>query len=118
MLRREEQKRVSLMLAPSLLLLLLLLSTGDGKPHTAPEDQPDLSGERAHLLEAVKTGILSSLGMDEEPRVAHRASEEELREMYQLYWDKLAEMRSNSSQAEREASTVLSPVTGEMFEHF
>lgn len=101
-----------------LLLLLLLFSTGDGKPHTAPEEQPDLNRERAQLLEAVKTGILSSLGMNEEPRVAHRASEEELRQMYRLYWDKLSEMRGNSSQAEREVSTVLSPVTGEVFGHF
>lgn len=101
-----------------MLPLLLIFSTGDGKPHTAPEEQPDLSRERTQLLEAVKTGILSSLGMDEEPRVGHRASEEELREMYRLYWDKLTEMRGNSSQAEREASIVLSPVTGEVFRHF
>lgn len=120
MLTREEQKRVSLLLPllPQLLLLLLLFSTGDGKPHAAPEEQPDSSREGAQLLEAVKTGILRSLGMDEEPRVAHRASEEELREMYRLYWDKLTEMRGNSSQTKREESTVFSPVSGETFGHF
>lgn len=113
MLRLKEQRGVSFV--P---LLLLLFSTGDGKPHTTPKEEPVVSSEGAQLLEALKTGILSSLGMEEEPQVAHRASEEELREMYQLYWDKLTEMRGNSSQAVRGASSFLSPVTGEMFGHF
>lgn len=112
MLRLKEQRGVSFL--PLLLLLLLLLSTGDGKPHMAPGEEPGVSSEGAQLLEALKTGILSSLGMDEEPRGAHRASEEELREMYRLYWDKLTEMRGNSSQPVREASSVLSPVTVEL----
>lgn len=114
MLRLKEQRGVSFL--P--LLLLLLLSTGDGKPHMAPGEEPGVSSEGAQLLETVKTGILSSLGMDEEPRGAHRASDDELREMYRLYRDKLTEMRGNSSKVVREASSVLSPVTGEMFGHF
>lgn len=65
-------------------------------------------------------GILGSLGMDEEPRPAQKASEQELRKMYQLYREKLREIQGNSSQPTRETlrstmSTVLFPTTGEIF---
>lgn len=104
-----------------LLLLLLLVSSAESKPHVAREGAPGVDSERIQLLEAVKKGILSSLGMDVEPRLTQRASEEELRDMYRLYSDTLREMRGNSSQGvkatrQNTTSTVLSPVTGEIFE--
>lgn len=96
----------------TLLLLASLPGPGQSRPHTARD---------VLLLEAVKTGILSSLGVDKEPRPIIRASEEELREMYQLYKEKLREMRGNSSQTVRESSqstvsTVLFPASGKVFE--
>lgn len=104
-----------------LLLLLLLVSSGESKPHMTHEGASGVDSERIQLLEAVKKGILSSLGMDAEPRLTQRASEEELRDMYRLYSDTLREMRGNSSQGVRgtrlnTTSTVISPVTGEIFE--
>lgn len=104
-----------------LLLLLLLISSGQSKPHMTHEGAPEVDSERIQLLEAVKKGILSSLGMDAEPRLTQRASEEELRDMYRLYSDTLRGMRGNSSQGARATrqnttSTVISPVTGEIFE--
>lgn len=104
----------------TLLLLVSYSSSGESRPHEAHEGAPDVDGQRVQLLEAVKMGILSSLGMDGQPRPTQKASEEELRNMYQLYREKLREMRSNSSQMLRETwqytmSTVLFPVTGEMF---
>ncbi|KAI3375082.1 hypothetical protein L3Q82_021604, partial [Scortum barcoo] len=104
-----------------LLLLATLSSLGDSRPHVANERAPDADGtdgRRVLVLEAVKTGILSSLGMDREPRPTQRASKEELREMYQLYREKLAEMRGNSSQTMKETSqstvfSVLFPTTVE-----
>ncbi|KAG7227222.1 hypothetical protein INR49_014022 [Caranx melampygus] len=63
-------------------------------------------------------GILSSLGMDREPRPTQKARVQELRKMHQLYREKLREMRGNSSQMLRETwqakvSTVLFPATVE-----
>ncbi|XP_059201196.1 inhibin beta C chain [Centropristis striata] len=103
----------------TLLLLVSLSSSGESRPHEARQGTPDVDrtdSQRVLLLEAVKTGILSSLGMDEAPRPTKRASEEELRGMYQLYREKLREMRRNSSQPMTETwqstmSTVLIPVT-------
>lgn len=97
-------------------LLLLVLSSGESRPH---RDAPDVDGQRILVMEAVKMGILSSLGMDREPRPAQKASEEELRKMYQLYRERLREMRGNTSQTIEETwqsnmSTVLFPATGEM----
>lgn len=83
----------------------------------AQEGATDVDRQRAQLLEAVKTGILGSLGLDKEPRPTQNASEEELRNMYQHYREKLREMRGNSSQMMSETwqnTTVLFPVTGEV----
>lgn len=105
----------------SLLLLLVSLSgSGESRPQAARGGSPDegrTHSQRALLLEAVKTGILGSLGMDREPRPTRKASEEELRGMYQLYREKVREMRGNSSQLMKESqqstvSTVLFPATG------
>ncbi|XP_008284584.1 growth/differentiation factor 15 [Stegastes partitus] len=108
-----------LLLPPVSCMLLLLVSTsGEGRPHVAQEGTPRANGvdsRRVLLLEAVKSGILSSLGLDREPRPTRKASELELAKMYQLYREKLREMRGNSSQPAEEAwtssvSTVLFPV--------
>lgn len=57
-------------------------------------------------------GILGSMGMEEEPRLITKASEEELRTMYQLYRETLREMRGNSSSTMGETiSAVLFPAT-------
>ncbi|XP_070775763.1 growth/differentiation factor 15 [Enoplosus armatus] len=98
----------------TLLLLVSFSSSGESRPHVAQEGAPDIDrtdSQRVQLLEAMKMGILSSLGMDREPRPTQKASEEELRKMHQLYGEKLTEMRSNSSQVMREMSTVLFPAT-------
>ncbi|XP_069562129.1 growth/differentiation factor 8 [Brachyistius frenatus] len=102
----------------TLLLLLLISTSGESRPHVAHEGTPDagrMDSRKVLLLEAVKTGILSSLGMDREPRPTRKASEQELRQMYQLYREQMREMRRNSSQSLRETqqsvmSTVLFPV--------
>lgn len=78
-------------LAPCLLLVLLVCPA---------RGQPAVDQE---LLEAVKAGILSSLGLEEEPRPAQEASEEELRRVYRSYWEMLREMGGNSSQVLAEA---------------
>lgn len=68
--------------------------------------------QRVLVLEGVKAGILSLLGMKREPRLTHKASEEELRRMYTLYREKMREMRGNTSDTMRETmSTVLFPAT-------
>ncbi|XP_070829399.1 inhibin beta C chain [Chaetodon trifascialis] len=103
----------------TLLLLISLSSSGESRPHVAHEGAPDVGGtdsQRVLLLEAVKTGILNLLGIDKEPRPTKKASKEELRTMYQLYREKLREMRGNSSQTLKETrqssmSTVLFPAT-------
>nr|XP_019961971.1 PREDICTED: inhibin beta C chain-like [Paralichthys olivaceus] len=108
-------------LSYTLLLLLSLSSPGESRPHMAHRGAPDMDrtdSQRALLLEAVKTGILSSLGMDREPRATQKASGPELREMFHLYREKLREMRGNSSQPMSETwqstiSTVLFPSTVE-----
>jgi len=88
--------------------------------HEGTPDADRTHSERVLLLEAVKTGILGSLGMDREPRPTRKASEEEQRRMYQLYREKVREMRGNSSQLMRKTwqstmSTVLFPATGEIY---
>lgn len=106
-----------------LLLLISLSSSGESRPHVVHEGTSDADrrdSQRVLLLEAVKAGILRSLGMDREPGPTQKAMEQELRKMYQLYGEKLREMRGNSSQVMRETwqstiSTVLFPATGEIF---
>ncbi|KAG8014057.1 Growth/differentiation factor 15 [Nibea albiflora] len=104
-----------------LLLLISFSSSGESRPHVARRGALDvdrMDSQRVLLLEAVKTGILSSLGIDREPRPTQKASEEELRKMYQLYREKLREMGGNYSQTMTETwqsskSTVLFPATVE-----
>nr|XP_057923701.1 growth/differentiation factor 8 [Doryrhamphus excisus] len=78
-------------------------SSGEGWPHQAREGTLDVDT----LVEAVKMGILNSLGMDKEPQLTQKVSDEELSRMYQLYWDKLGEMRGNST---RPVGTTMSTV--------
>ncbi|XP_068427692.1 growth/differentiation factor 15 [Clinocottus analis] len=101
-------------------LLASLSSSGESRPHVAHGGAPDVDTANSQtelLLEAVKTGILGSLGLDREPtRPTRKASEEERRRMYQLYGEKVREMRGNSSQLMKETrpsimSTVLFPAT-------
>lgn len=89
-------------LAPCVLLVLLAWP-GEGRPDVATRSMPVADTQRSELLEVVKAEILSSLGMEREPRPARKASEEELRHMYQSYWEKLREMGGNSSQMMVEA---------------
>lgn len=89
-------------LAPCMLLVLLAWPR-EGRPEVAPQSAPVADTQRSELLEVVKAGILSSLGMEREPRPARKASEEELRRMYQSYWEKLREMGGNSSRMMVEA---------------
>lgn len=100
--------RTAYQLAPCLLLVLLAWP-GEGHPNT-----PAMDTQRKELLEAVKAGILSSLGMEQEPRPAQKASEEELRRAYQSYWETLRAMGGNSSQAlaEAEQHSSVHPGTG------
>ncbi|KAM8850323.1 inhibin beta E chain [Spinachia spinachia] len=105
----------------SLLLLGSLCGCGESRPQEAHQGAPGegrAHGHRVLLLEAVKTGILGSLGMDREPRPTREASAEELRRMYRLYEEKVREMRGNSSQLMKDTrqstmSTVLFPETVE-----
>ncbi|XP_063740966.1 growth/differentiation factor 8 isoform X2 [Eleginops maclovinus] len=102
-----------------LMLLVFLSSSGESRPHAAQESSPDVGrvdSQTVLLLEAVKSGILGSLGMEREPTLTQKASEEELTKMYQLYREKIREMRGNSSQPmiENQQSTtftVLFPTT-------
>uniref|UniRef100_UPI0037E81794 inhibin beta C chain n=1 Tax=Semicossyphus pulcher TaxID=241346 RepID=UPI0037E81794 len=122
MLTSHTLLRVSSCTLLLLLILVFLSSSGASRPHTSHEDAPEVGradSQRVLVLEAVKTGILSSLGMEREPRLIQKASEEELRKMYRLYRETLIEMRGNSSntiQETRESnmSTVLFPATVEL----
>ncbi|XP_029930690.1 inhibin beta C chain [Myripristis murdjan] len=101
-----------------MLILIFLSSPGEGRPHTAQEDAPDMESKRVLLLEAVKSGILNSLGMDKAPRPTEKASHHDLRKMYQLYRETLRQLRGNSSHSMQESwhptvSTVLFPATVE-----
>ncbi|KAK7944607.1 hypothetical protein WMY93_000335 [Mugilogobius chulae] len=75
-------------------------------------DEEVSSGDtgKRQVLEALKTGILSSLGMDQPPVVPQKASQEELWEMQALYQEKLSHFGLNSSQ-NNGRSTVLLPRT-------
>lgn len=102
-------------------LLLPTSTTGESQPHVVHTGTPNVDrkdSQKALLLEAVKTGILSSLGMDREPRPTRKASEQELKRMYELYREKIIELRGNSSQPVKKTlqttiTTVLFP--GENF---
>lgn len=99
-------------------MLLLLSSSGESRPRVAHEGPLSRAeNQRVQLVEAVKTGILSSLGMDGEPEPTRRASEQEMRRMFQLYREQLTEMRGNTSQSMKgiSMSTVLLPATGDTF---
>ncbi|KAF7659851.1 hypothetical protein LDENG_00291870 [Lucifuga dentata] len=106
----------------SCMLLLLFLSSGNGRPHVAHKGSPDVDrkdSQEVLLLEAMKTGILTSLSMEKKPRLPKKASDEEVRKMYQLYREKLGELRGNSSQSMHDTqdptmSTVLFPATVEV----
>ncbi|KAJ8277446.1 hypothetical protein GJAV_G00075230 [Gymnothorax javanicus] len=90
------------------LLLSCYFSRVGGRPHWSPV-------ERSLWLEAVKKGILDSLGMDGPPVYHMEPQEEDLRGMYLLYERKLQELRQNHSWAEetqqsvRRTSTILLP---------
>uniref|UniRef100_A0A8C6SK70 TGF-beta family profile domain-containing protein n=1 Tax=Neogobius melanostomus TaxID=47308 RepID=A0A8C6SK70_9GOBI len=64
--------------------------------------------ERRLVLEALKTGILSSLGMDKPPVVQTKATQTELMEMEQLYQEKLSELGLNATRTNW-VSTLLLP---------
>ncbi|KAM6989579.1 growth/differentiation factor 8 [Tautogolabrus adspersus] len=99
----------------TLMIFVFVTSSGESRPHEAHEGAPDVDrkdSQRVMILEAVKTGILGSLGLEREPRPTHKASEEELRRMYQLYRETLREMKGHSSNTMRETMyTVLFPST-------
>ncbi|KAJ0012125.1 hypothetical protein NQD34_013100 [Periophthalmus magnuspinnatus] len=63
--------------------------------------------ERRLLLDALKMGILSSLGMDEAPNVKKRASQTELWEMERLYQEKLSELGLNTSRSNARSTLLL-----------
>ncbi|XP_056149632.1 growth/differentiation factor 15 [Lampris incognitus] len=95
---------------PSLLtcmpLLFCLSCLGEGQPRWANDGPPGVGkqdSQKVLLLEAVKTGILSSLGMDREPGPIQKASDQGLTTMHQLYREKLRELRRNSSQSQRKS---------------
>ncbi|XP_074544720.1 growth/differentiation factor 15 [Halichoeres trimaculatus] len=96
-------------------LIVSLISSGESWHQAAHGGAPAEDGRdsrRVLIHEAVKMGILGSLGMEEEPRLTSKASEEELRTMYQLYRETLREMRGNSSSTMSEnMSTELFPAT-------
>nr|XP_020471613.1 growth/differentiation factor 15 [Monopterus albus] len=114
-------KSVYQLICYTLPLLVFFSSSGESRPHVAHQGTPDAArtaSQRVLLLEAVKIGILSSLGMDMEPRPTQKASEQELSRMYQLYRETLREMRGNSSHLLKETrqstmTTVLFPATVE-----
>lgn len=99
------------------LLLLLVPTSGRSHPDAAHQrtlETGKIDDRGVLVLEAVKKGILGSLGLHKEPRPTMKASQRELRKMFKLYQQKLSEMRRNSSQSTRETrrsniSTVLFP---------
>lgn len=107
----------SALLASYTLLLLLVPTSGVLQPDAARQgllETSNVDDRGALILEAVKKGILGSLGLDKEPKPAIKASQRELRKMFKLYREKISEMRRNSSQSVRETwqsntSTVLFP---------
>ncbi|CAL1579222.1 unnamed protein product [Knipowitschia caucasica] len=64
--------------------------------------------DQRQLLEALKAGILSSLGMEQPPVVEEKASDQELWEMQRLYREKQGEFGLNSS-GDDGMSTLLLP---------
>uniref|UniRef100_A0A3Q3BAC4 Growth/differentiation factor 15 n=1 Tax=Kryptolebias marmoratus TaxID=37003 RepID=A0A3Q3BAC4_KRYMA len=98
----------------SLLLLLLTSTSKEGQPpmtHGGSSETARMNSQEVLILDAVKTGILSFLGLDIEPRPTQKASERELRKMFQLYREQMSQMRRNSSQSMRKTwQTTMSAV--------
>ncbi|KAK2822212.1 hypothetical protein Q5P01_022277 [Channa striata] len=100
----------------TLLLLICLSSLGDSQPHNDTPVVDRRDSQKILLLEAMKMEILSLLGVDREPTPVQKASNQELRKMYELYQEKLREMRRNSTQpivknGQSTITTVLFPAT-------
>ncbi|KAM9719948.1 growth/differentiation factor 8 isoform 2-T2 [Menidia menidia] len=82
-------------------LLFLIFTSGESQPQLAHKGKPGMNRmdkQQVHLFGAVKKEILSYLGMDREPKTARKASHSEITKMYQLYEEKLNEVRTHSSQ--------------------
>ncbi|XP_037537440.1 inhibin beta C chain [Nematolebias whitei] len=95
------------------LLLLLLTSGSTSKESWSPTAGTD--SQKVLILDAVKTGILRSLGLDREPWPTPKASQQELKKMLQLYREQISEMKRNASRQVRMArqtstTAVLFPV--------
>ncbi|XP_036375280.1 inhibin beta B chain-like [Megalops cyprinoides] len=97
-----------------LLCLLVSCFFGQGgcRPHLG-------QGERTLWLEAVKKGILESLGMDGPPVSWEEPEPEQVKRMHLLYLKKLQDLHWNSSQNEenqhfKRASTVLLSAQAEL----
>ncbi|KAJ0059030.1 hypothetical protein NL108_007305 [Boleophthalmus pectinirostris] len=88
----------------ALTLALICLCTAQ----TAQEEEAEGAMDRGLLLDAVKTGILSSLGIEKPPVVHKKASQTELREMERLYQEKLTELGLNMNRSNG-MSTLLLP---------
>ncbi|XP_077471634.1 inhibin beta C chain-like [Stigmatopora argus] len=101
---------MSCTLPSCLLILLAAFSSGERRPRQAREATLDVDAHRLQLVEALKMGILNSLGMDKEPEITRGVSEPELRRMSRLYREKLRELRGNLPRPET-TSMVLFPVT-------
>ncbi|KAG9350759.1 hypothetical protein JZ751_024648, partial [Albula glossodonta] len=88
------------------LLLSCFLGRAGGRPHLG-------QGERGVWLEAVKKGILESLGMERPPVSLKKPQQDELKKMYRLYEAELQQLRLNRSRfgatrsSVKRASTVL-----------
>ncbi|XP_057713820.1 inhibin beta C chain [Corythoichthys intestinalis] len=91
------------------LILLSISSSGECRPRQAQELTLDVDTYRLQLVEALKMGILNSLGMDKEPEITRKVSEQELRKMSRLYREKVRELRGNFVRATK--SMVLYPAT-------
>lgn len=80
------------------IVLVCLCSLGHGHLDGAQEEATEINTERGLVLEALKTGILSSLGMEKPPILKQKASQQDLMKVHQLYHEKLNEMSRNLSQ--------------------
>ncbi|XP_043988905.1 protein DVR-1 [Gambusia affinis] len=104
------------LLASYTLLFLLVPNSGVLQPDAAHQgllETSNVDDQGALILEAVKKGILGSLGLDREPKPAMKASQRELRKMFKLYRKTISEMRISSQSGtdtwQSNMSTVLFP---------